>query len=385
MPEQILNKVKKRPSIPLRTQLKLWVISGGRCQFPGCPEFLLHDRLTLSEGNYSNISHIISWTASGPRGDIVLSPKLGKDISNLMLTCQVHGKLIDKKENIQTYTVDFLGKVKEEHENRIKIQTEIDVARKSTTVRLQANIRGRLASISQSDAYTALIAAGRYPNDEKGIHVDLSTLHYSADTSAWNTAMNQINISLANAFAVGNDQKKHEHLSVFALAPIPILVYLGFKLGNTIPADIYIKLRERPWHRVSAVSKLQFTFSRPKKKIKSQTVALSIAISGQTKLNEITKIVGKDTPMYEIKLKKAEIDQIESIEDLESFRKSYREAIDKIRECHGKKCKIHLFGAMPACAAVVCGREIIHGVDPSILVYEHMDQEEGFSYALTIN
>ena len=74
-----------------------------------------------------------------------------------------------------------------------------------------------------------------------------------------------------------------------------------------------------------------------------------------------------------------------SIEDLEVFRKLYREMIDGIREVHGKKCRIHLFGAMPACAAIVCGREIIHGVDPSIVMYEHLSQEEGFIPALTIN
>jgi hypothetical protein len=47
--------------------------------------------------------------------------------------------------------------------------------------------------------------------------------------------------------------------------------------------------------------------------------------------------------------------------------------------------QVHLFGAMPTCAAIVCGREIIHGVDPSIVMYEHLSQEEGFISALTIN
>lgn len=375
----------KRPNIPIKTQLQLWVVSAGKCQFPSCNEFVLQDKTTLSEGNYANIAHIISWTPTGPRGDTVLSSKLGKDISNLMLMCLRHGKMIDIKKNIPLYTVDFLKKCKEAHEGRIKIQTSIDVSRKTTAVRLQTNIRGRLVAVSQPDVYTALVTAGRYPHDEKGIHIDLTNLHYSADKSSWETAIKQIDATLASALTVGNDERKDDHFSIFGVAPIPVLAYLGFKLGNTTPADIYIKLREKPWSRASFKPKLTFTLVRPRSINKSKTVALSIAVSGTTSKGEIEKHVGKGIPVYEIKLKKSQIDQIECIEDLELFRKLYRETIDEIRELHGKKCKIHLFGAIPTCAAIVCGREIIHGVDPSIVIYEHLSQEEGFIPALTIN
>lgn len=375
----------KRPNIPVKTQLQLWVVSAGRCQFPGCNEFVLHDKTTLSEGNYANIAHIISWTPTGPRGDTALSSKLGKDISNLMLMCLRHGKMIDSKKNIPLYTVDFLKKCKETHESRIKIQTSIDASRKTTAVRLQTNIRGRLVTVSQPDVYTALITAGRYPYDEKGIHIDLTNLHYSADKSSWETATKQIDATLSSALTVGNDERKEDHFSVFGIAPIPVLAYLGFKLGNTTPADIYIKLREKPWSRVSSDSKLAFILARPRSKDKAKAVALSVAISGTTSRSEIEKHLGKGIPVYEIKIKKTQIDQIECIEDLESFRKLYRETIDEIRELHGKKCKIHLFGAMPTCAAIICGREIIHGVDPTIVIYEHLSQDEGFIPALTIN
>ncbi len=375
----------KRPNIPIKTQLRLWVVSAGRCQFPGCNEFVLQDKTTLSEGNYANIAHIISWTPSGPRGDTTLSPRLGKDISNLMLMCLRHGKMIDTKKNIPLYTVDFLRKCKDAHESRIKIQTSIDISRKTTAVRLQTNIRGRLVAVSQPDVYTALVTAGRYPHDEKGIHIDLTNLHYSADKSSWDTAVRQIDSTLNTALTVGNNERKEDHFSIFGIAPIPILAYLGFRLGNVTPADIYIKLREKPWSRVSSDPKLTFTLVRPRSKDKAKTVALSIAISGTTSRSEIEKHLGKGALVYEIKLKKSQIDQIECIEDLEAFRKLYRETIDEIREVHGKKCKVHLFGAMPTCAAIVCGREIIHGVDPSIVMYEHLSQEEGFIPALTIN
>lgn len=379
------NTKQKRPSISTKTQLKLWVVSAGRCQFPGCNEYVLKDSTTLSEGNYSNIAHIISWTPTGPRGDKTLSPKLGKDISNLMLMCLKHAKMIDIKKNIPLYTVDFLKKCKDDHENRIKIQTGIDISRKTTVVRLQTNIRGRLVAVPQPDVYTALITAGRYPNDEKGIYIDLTNLHYSADKSSWETAIKQIDTALATALMVGNDEKKENHFSVFGIAPIPILAYLGFKLGNVTPADIFIKLREKPWALTSSEPKLTFVTRKSNIKSNSKEVALSVSISGTTSKNEIEKHLGKSASIYEIKIKKSQIDQIECIEDLESYRRIYRKTVDEIREVHGKKCKIHLFGAMLTCVAIVCGREIIHGVDPKIIMYEHLNQEEGFIPTLTIN
>lgn len=229
-----------------------------------------------------------------------------------------------------------------------------------------------------------MVSAGRYPHDEKGIHIDLTNLHYSADKSYWETAVKQIDSTLNAALIVGNDERKEGHFSVFGIAPIPVLAYFGFKLGNVTPADIYIKLRENR-SRISSEPKLTFMVSKPRVKTKAKDVALSIAISGTTSRSEIEKHVGKGVPIYEIKLKKSQIDQISCIEDLESFRKIYRQTMDEIRETYGKKCKVHLFSAIPTCAAIVCGREIIHGVDPSIVMYEHLSQEEGFIPALTIN
>lgn len=379
------DKKPKRPPIPPNVRLKLWVVSGGRCQFPGCNQLLIHEKLTLSPGNYSNIAHIISWTPTGPRGDIVLSPKFAQNISNLMLMCQDHADMIDLEENREVYTVELLRKFKEDHENRIAIQTSIDVSRKTTVVRLQTNIRGRLVAIPQSDVYTALITAGRYPDDPKGIHVDLTNLHYSAEKSSWQTAAQQIDHQVNIALAHGNDEKKKQHFSIFSIAPIPILAYLGFKLGNTISADIYIKLREKPWCITSSTPRLGFTVTRPTIGEKSQNVALSIAISGTTSRNEIAEHIDQSSPFYEITIQKPQLDQIQCLQDLESFRSIYRETLDEIRQVHGKDCVVHLFGAMPACAAIVCGREIIPGVDPTIVLYEHSGDGTGFINALTIN
>jgi len=374
----------KRPNIPNPIQLKLWVLAAGRCEFQGCNNFLLREDLTLSEGNYSNIAHIISWTPTGPRGDVVLSHQLAKDIGNLMLMCPKHAKLIDIKENIPYYTVDKLRMFKKQHEDRVRIQTEIQEERKTLVLRLESNIRGRRVQVPQADAHAALIEAGRYPVNDRGVLIDLTGIEYSPKVHFWNTSSAQIDAEFASSMRSDGKGVRYSHISIFALAPIPLLVYLGYRLGNTIPADVYIKPRGKNWLLYQNEPSINLTSKCPECKAERQ-VALSIAISGTPSQESIEVAVNAKLPIYEIKIQRPAIDLIQSKTDLEIFRKLYRSLIDEIREKHGKETIIHLFAAIPICVAVVCGMELLHGVDPSFLIYEHGFQKPEFFPAIKIN
>lgn len=384
MSKESTLKKQKRPAIPIKTQLQLWVKAGGRCSLPGCNKIVLKDNTTLRPGNYANIAHIISWTSTGPRGDRKLSAKLAPNISNLMLMCRDHAHTIDLKENLDFYTIDYLRKAKAEHEERVRIQTSISPSHKTTVVRLQSNIRGRRVEVPNTDAYTALVTSNRYPNDEKGVFVDLTNLDYDTDESSWEVAVKKIDAEVSRFLATGNDEQKESHLSVFAMAPIPVLAYLGYALGNTIGADIYIKRREQPWSIQSDEPSLSLKLSKQRNVKKSKIVGLSIAVSGEPSVEDIRQHIGK-APLYTISLTKPELDQIVSTEDLEIFRKMYRQTLDEIQMKHGKRCEVHLFCAIPTCAAVVCGREVLHGTDPVITAYEFISQEEGYMPAIKFN
>jgi hypothetical protein len=66
-------------------KLRLWGKAAGRCQYEGCGKPLWRDDLTQAEFNTAYIAHIIAEKPSGPRGDAVLSEKLGSDLSNSLL------------------------------------------------------------------------------------------------------------------------------------------------------------------------------------------------------------------------------------------------------------------------------------------------------------
>jgi hypothetical protein len=88
------------PIIPTRairplTRLLLFVRAGGRCEFDGCNKDLLRHHLTLTEGNFAQIAHIVAFRQDGPRGNTGRRPTDINDVRNLMLLCPECHKLID--------------------------------------------------------------------------------------------------------------------------------------------------------------------------------------------------------------------------------------------------------------------------------------------------
>src|SRR5438445_13057633 len=74
-------------SISKLTQLLLFVRAGGRCEFDGCNKYLLEHHLTLTEGNFAQVAHIVAFKVAGPRGREGPRPEGINDVANLMRLC----------------------------------------------------------------------------------------------------------------------------------------------------------------------------------------------------------------------------------------------------------------------------------------------------------
>lgn len=89
----------------------LWARSAGRCEYEGCNVELYQDLLTAKQVNKAYIAHIYADSPGGARYDSIESPKLKKDITNLMLLCDTHHRLIDK-EDVAEHPVERLHTMK---------------------------------------------------------------------------------------------------------------------------------------------------------------------------------------------------------------------------------------------------------------------------------
>jgi hypothetical protein len=372
-----------RPKIPESIKLKLWVLSGGRCEFPGCNEYVWRDGLTLAEDNFSHMAHIVGASEEGPRGDDVLSAEMILDFDNLMLTCLKHSKLIDGK-NRGAYSIDDLRQYKKAHEDRIRRQTELQPEATSTVLLFMANIGDRAVKISAQQAHLAMLP--RFPADDRGVLMDFTNRPGRGEANFWESFADEITAQVTRELAAGNQRPRPNHLSIFALGPIPVLIKLGHSIGNTISADLYQRHRDTENWCWKPEEEDAFEYQlREVPGSEHGNVAVVLSLSGKIQEEEVYKTFTEKPYLYEITIESPNPGFLNQKSKLQKFRTIYRDLLSKIRESHGEKVTIHLFPAIPAPIAVLCGREILPKSDPSMLVYDHEKDRGGFIKVLTVN
>ena len=175
-------------------------------------------------------------------------------------------------------------------------------------------------------------------------------------------------------------------MSVFALAPIPLLIHFGKELGNKLQADLYQKHRSPDDWNWRQLGNDEFEFELIKQpKVhgeKTDNVVLILSLSGKIHVKEIKNILGENFDIYEMSIPNPNPLFLQALEQLELFSKEIRKLFGRIREHHGENCIIHLFPAIPVPMAIEIGRSILPKADPDIKVYDKT--EEGFKYRLTV-
>lgn len=378
-------------SISTKNKTKLWLVSGGRCEYPGCNKPLWKDSVTYNDMNIAYMAHIIADTPGGPRGDENLSEKLADDISNLMLLCDVHHRMIDNKndkgeEPEEHHPVKLLRQFKREHEQRIELVTSLDIHRKSYIVSLTANIENHKGFINFKDAKQAMLPE-RFPATDQIINIDLTKSELTEDdTEFWASSAKSITRKLNTRLDSGPDGNEINHLSVFAFAPIPLLIHFGKELGNKLPTDLYQKHRDTEKWDWKELENKEFKYElikQPKnKEEQNDDVVLILSLSGKIHVSEVTELLGKNIDIYEMSVPNPNPLFLKALEQLELFGKEIRQLLARIREKHGEKCVIHLFPAIPIPIAIEFGRSILPKADPEIKIYEKL--KDGFKYTLSV-
>ncbi|OQY50798.1 MAG: hypothetical protein DRR08_24810 [Candidatus Parabeggiatoa sp. nov. 2] len=371
-----------KTNIPPKVKLKLWLRAGGRCEYKGCNEYLYRDRITGTYMNRSYIAHIIADNPDGPRGYPILSDQLSREFDNLMLLCDTHHRLIDK-EDVEGHPVELLKAFKKEHEDRIELLTGIHPSRKTHLLKFCTNINTRKGLCNFLQACEAIIP-NRYPSGDD-YEIDLTRLSVKEDDpNFWEMAKKEIREHVQQIFRSGLNKEPPEHLSIFALAPIPLLICLGAEMGDIISVDVYQKHRDTDSWTWQEQKELDFHYQviTPDDS-EAKKVVLNLSLSGEIHQSEIEKVI-KDCPVYKITIKNPNRDFLKCKAQLSLFQTEFHQLLALIRERHGSDVEIHLFPAIPVSIAVECGRVLLPKSDPRFIIYDHNKTLEGFKYALTI-
>jgi hypothetical protein len=375
--------IKKAPSrtVPDAVRMRLIACSAGRCEFRGCNADLFQHPITGTPGNYSQTAHIFAFGDAGPR------PAEGKSVAvhafeNLMLLCGKCHHLVDKVEP-KNFSASILREHKREHEERIFTLTATGPEHRTTVIELRATIGGQLVDLPVPDIHTALYP--RYPARLPGVLIDISGLQRE-DANFFNAARDQIRRELRPALRAEFESKHVQHYSVFALAPIPVLVCLGRAIGNKVTADLYQRQKsDGSWRWREDGEIAVCSFSKLRDGTDPHCVALQLSLSGKIDPSSLPDNIDGRFAFYEITLttRRPSVDYMRRREDLDEFRATFREALGAIHAAHSGISQVHLISAVPAPVAIACGQEVMPKAHAALVVYDNVKGK--FQPAITIN
>ena len=372
-----------KTKIPQKVQSALWARAGGRCQYRGCNEDLIGDLISGREdGTFGFIAHIVADSADGPRGDPVRSALLARALENLMLMCARHHKLIDVDDE-PGHPEALLVAMKAEHESRVQVVTAIDHDRSSHVIRFGASIGENEALVSTRAIFMAM-PPDHHPASGQTIDLEMVGCAYRDDEPIyWTFQRDNLRRQFEAKVRGRVERQEIRHLSVFALAPQPLLAELGRLLCDIAPAAVRQRHREpATWAWQPDQPRIAFQTSEPAEK-KAGPIALKLGVSATLTDERVTQVLGPETTIWAVTADNPHNDILRSPEDQAAFRRLLRRLLDRIKAVHGEGQTIHVFPALPASLAVDLGRVWMPKADLAMTIYDN-NRTAGFVPAITL-
>src|SRR5207253_1599744 len=165
------------------------------------------------------------------------------------------------------------------------------------------------------------------------------------------------------------------HVSLFALGPMPLLIFLGSQLSNKVSTDLYQRHRDtESWTWKKSGRPVKYKFETVRTGSDESRVALLLCLSGSGPREMLPAQIDPAYFVYELTLDGTTPSPtfLSLREDLDNFRMAYQDALAGIAKVHGGLKELDLFPAVPAPVAVSVGSlpEPPSGHPPVLMVRE---------------
>lgn len=370
-------------SISEKVRYLLWAKAAGRCQFNGCNKLLFRDGLTQIEMNFADVAHIIGDRPGGPRGDDKLSEEYCNDVSNLMLLCLNHHRMID--QIYENYSEQQLRQMKAVHETRMVQLTSILPDRTSNVVLYTCRIGSQTPRIEPKEAWLAM-ANDWYPAVALPIELGGSKTEIMDDEDRyWITEEEVLSRQFYRKLGpIIEATCERCHFSIFGIAPQPLLIKLGTLFSDIHPAEVYQLHREpQTWSWQNHADDLNFSIIEPETNEKNVALILSLSASITTDRVEESSIANPFS-IWRLEVAEPSNDIMQSREQLGQFRKTFRRLLDRIKAHHGQNASLHLFPAVPNSVAIEIGRVWQPKADLPMTIFDQNRNRDGFIETITI-
>lgn len=365
----------KRKKISHNTERLLWAMSAGRCE--KCGRLIYQHPLSKVIGNFAQIAHNLPVGEDGPRSNYKLHYKqidssLNIDnIQNLLLLCYDCHKEIDETR-IQDYPPELLKKMKADFEEFVVKATNIERIKPTIALKYSANLHGQRLLVTG-------IQKALFPDKVIAQEVDLTLKNSSffvGDSQFWAIEEKNLERIFSNRVVpvIENYQNGFINISVFAIAPIPLLVKLGELLSNKHNIDVY-QLKKSPiltWEWENTDDDIEYETCHIQICENPRKIILIFSLSGLVKHDDVKKVLPWDnTTVIEIKTNEPFDDFLRSEKQLEKFVRCYRHLKEKLRNMCESNVMIHVFAAVPVSVAVEIGRQRNNTVDLPLTIYNY--------------
>lgn len=368
----------KREDIKDSVRNALWARTAGRCTF--CNRRLLGDSRTyLHSVLLAELAHNIGAVAGpdSPRrkdNDGVVDTEAEE---NLLLLCHDCHKIIDHPDHIDFFPPDKLREIKESFERRIEMVTQNGGLTRTAALRVGSKIRGSLALASQREVAETLLSVNYLGLVETQRSGDFTCRINGAagGRGFWESAQQSIDdtIDLVRQAVNCGDV---EHISVFAIAPIPLLVYLGWQLDDKTPTRIFQKHRDQfaGWSWTDQSEPVDFEVLTPETQTDANDVVLICAVTSEVDTDRLPAYLA-DSPRIEIRpVAIPPGPTLMSHEaSLSNFAHRWRAALAASESLYPSAQRWHLIASAPVSVAIEAGRSVMKSAHPAVDLYERID------------
>lgn len=352
------------------TKLLVWARAAGRCQFKNCRKQLDHDLLAGEfDFNSAYLAHIVASSPGGKRGDPERSHTLSDNAENIMLMCDPHHRVIDGEKTWQDYPEDLLLEWKKDHEEWVDIVLSSGPDSRSHILQFSAPIGPNETAVPFDDCVNAILPS-RTPAERRATEIKVKGMHFKDDDPTyWEVQTAVLRDAFARKIAGRFESGDIRHLSVFGLAPIPLLMELGRLLSDVSEVEVYDRHREpAQWAWPGDHDHVAFSCDKGGKG--SKRVVLKLSITSDISDDRITSVVGNDVSIWEIYSNPQKHGALRRKADLSRYREIVRSTLDEIKNVHGMDTELLVFPAVPVSCAVEFGRVWQPKAHPRLRIFD---------------
>ena len=374
-----INSEIGRTSIDEKVKMKLWAVSAGRCEI--CNEPLYTDGVLGFDGNFGEMAHIHAVSEGGPRHKYHMTKEEKNNFDNLMLLCPKHHHLIDSKP--EEFEDGYLIHLKKMHEDRIRQLTDITEKESTKIVSFFSNIDNQQLFSSERVLKEAVLSAGKYPMNDCVIDL-CAGLNTKYEPTKALLLQKSSDLEKDFSFRFNSIIKGRDSISIFALAPQPLLFKLGTLINDQYNAIAFQCHRSgHKWAWKNSGDKVEYYIKKTKIGTNSK-VALVIDLSAKILDDRITSVLGDDVTIVHLTIDSPNRDFVKTQEIQNDFVLCFRDTMERIKNLRPAPKIVHLFTAMPNSLAVKAGMDYMPKTDLPILIYEQAEVHRGFFDTLQI-